>query len=135
MFKHKDLEYVLLPYLEVGMFEPKSGTNAEMAVVNFYVKEEDVLSDMKSFINYMPLTQLVDVTTIDYSDTEGRYTIYIELFLNDKTWTDIMRIILELGMVSGLDSWKVKIYKQESKKVNIEDIKKYFEKDEEDDKK
>lgn len=129
MFKHKDLEYVLLPYLEVGMFDPKSGTNKEMVVVNFYVKEEDVLSDMKSFINYMPITQLVDVTTIDYSDTEGRYTIYIELFLNEKTWDDIMRILLELGMVSGLDKWKVKIYKQESKKIDINDIKTYFEKE------
>jgi len=128
MFKHKDLEYVLFPYLEVGMYDPKSGKNSEMLVVNFYVKEEDVLSDMKSFINYMPLTQLVDVTTIDYSDTEGRYTVYIELFLNDKTWDDIMRILLELGMVSGLDNWKVKIYKQESKKIDINDIKTYFEK-------
>lgn len=133
MFKHKDLEYVLLPYMEVGMFEPKSGTNKEMVVVNFYVKEEDVLVDMKNFINYMPITQLVDVTTIDYSDTEGRYTIYIELFLNEQTWADLMRVLLELGMVSGLDNWKVKIYKQESKKINIDDIKKFFEKEEKSD--
>ena len=133
MFKHKDLEYVLLPYIEVGMFEPKSGTNKEMVVVNFYVKEEDVLVDMKNFINYMPITQLVDVTTIEYSDTEGRYTIYIELFLNEQTWADLMRVLLELGMVSGLDNWKVKIYKQESKKINIDDIKKFFEKEEKSD--
>ena len=130
MFKHKDLQLVLLPYLEVGMFEPKSGSNKEMVVINFYVKEEDVLKDMKSFINYMPLEQLVDVTTTEYADEEGRYIIYIELFLNEQTWNGIMRVLLELGMVSGLDEWKVKLYKQESKKINIDDVKKYFEKEE-----
>jgi len=128
MFKHKDLEYVLLPYLEVGMYEPKSGTNSEMVVVNFYVKEEDVLKDIRNFVNYMPLKQLVDVTTIEYSDGDGRYSVYIELFLNEQTWTDIMRILLELGMASGLDNWKMKIYKQDSKKVDINDVRQFFEK-------
>jgi hypothetical protein len=130
MFKYKDLEYVLLPYAEIGMYEPKSGTSTEMVVFNFYTKEEEVLKELKTFISYMPIDSLVDVSSSDYSDTEGRYIVYVELFLNKDTWMDMMRIILELGMSSGLDNWKVKIYKKESKKINIDDLKKLFEKDE-----
>jgi len=127
MFKYKDLEYVLLPYAEIGMYEPKSGTSAEMVVFNFYTKEEEVLKELKSFISYMPIDSLVDVSSSDYSDTEGRYVVYVEFFLNKDTWKDIMRVILELGMSSGLENWRIKIYKKESKRVSIEDIKKIFE--------
>lgn len=122
MFKHKELEYVLLPYLEIGMYEPKSGTSNEVVVVNFYVKEEEVLDDLKTFIDYMPLKKIVDVTTSDYSDSEGRYSVYIELFLDGNVWEEIMRIVLELGMVSGLENWKVKLYKKESKDIKISDV-------------
>lgn len=122
MFKNKELEYVLTPTVEVGMFEPKSGTSAEMVVVSMAVREEQCLPDIKTFINYMPLKGLVDATTTDYTNEDGEYSIFIELFLDENTWDDILRLVYEMGVVSGLDTWKMRVYKKKEKKITIEEI-------------
>lgn len=122
MFKNKELEYVLTPYVEVGMFEPKSGTSSEMVVVSMGVREEQCLPDIKTFINYMPLKGLVDVTTTDYSNEDGEYTIFVELFLDENTWGDILRLVYEMGVVSGLDKWKMRMYKKKEKQITIDEI-------------
>ena len=126
MIKNKELEYVLKPSIEIGMFEPKSGTSKEIVVVNMAVREEACLKDIRTFISYMPLKGLVDVTTSDYSNEDGEYTIFVELFLDKGTWNDIMRLVYEMGTVSGLKEWKMRVYKKHEKTVTIDQISEYI---------
>lgn len=126
MFRHEDLEYVLRPYLEVGMFYPKSGEMENITVVNFYISERNILDDMVTFVNYMPLVNLIDVSYSNYINEDFEYLIYIELSNSDDTFDDIIRLCYELMAVSGLDEWSIKVYKKEEKTYTYEQIKSYF---------
>ena len=41
------------------MFNPKSGSDNDILVVNFFVKEESVLNSISTFIEYMTLNTYI----------------------------------------------------------------------------
>ena len=48
-------------------------------VVNFFVKEENVLSGIQDYIEYIPLKTFISVSTSNYVDEDGFYLVYIEI--------------------------------------------------------
>lgn len=124
MIKYKDLEYVLAPVIEIGTYNPKSGSPGEVVVVCLHVKDSAPIRDIKRFIEFMAIDNLVDVSTRDIVNEDGYYIIFVELFLNKSTWDDIVKVMHELGSISGFTDWNIRVYKHEARNVPLEKIKK-----------
>lgn len=123
MIRYGDLEYVSKPLVEIGMYNPKSGTDDDIVVVNFFSKEEGSLRNIETFIEYMALNTYVGVSSSSYMDEDGFYTIFVELEKNKHTFEDILVLIKQFTNLTLYEEWDVHVYKQHPKKVTIEAIK------------
>lgn len=123
MIRYGELQYVSRPLAEVGMYNPKSGTDKDLVVVNFFSKEEDSLRKIEIFVEYMALKTYVSVSTSSYMDEDGYYTIFVELEKNEKTFSDILSLIKQFSNLTLYEEWNVHIYKKQKKKIKLEDIK------------
>lgn len=126
MIKYGDLKYVLKPYLEIGMYDPKSGTSDEVLVVNFFVKDDEPIKDIITFFNYMSLDNFIDISTKNDINDEGYYIIFIEITNVKENIKDISRIIYDLMSISSTDEWTIKIFKQDKFKVNQKQVKDFL---------
>ncbi|ASV44088.1 hypothetical protein PBI_SCTP2_73 [Salicola phage SCTP-2] len=126
MLRYEDLEYILRPYIEIGMYYPKSGNTDDITVVNFYISERNALEDIITFINYMPLKTLIDVSHSNYINNNFEYVIFVELTNSSNTFDDILRLCYELMSTSNLEEWDLKVYGKHSKTYNKEQLENYF---------
>lgn len=127
MIKFGELEHVLDNYCEVGMYNPKSGTDDEIVVVNLFFTEEDAARDLKIFLDYLPI-DIVDVTVDSVLD-DRFYKIFIELENNKDLFTSVGRILRDCSGLGNIEEWKVKVYRSEERTIKVKDLDKIFEKD------
>lgn len=123
MIRYGDLEYVSKPLVEIGMYNPKSGTDKDIVVVNFFTKEEESLNNIQTFIEYMALNTYVGVSSSSYMDEDGFYTVFVELEKNEHTFEDILVLVKQFTNLTLFEEWEIHIYKKHAKKVSLEAIK------------
>lgn len=122
MIRYGDLEHVLDNYCELGMYDPKSGTDSEIIVMNLFYSEEEAGRDLKQFIEYMPI-DVVDVT-IQNNMHEDNYKIFIEIEKTSSLFEKVIRILRDCAGLAEIEEWKVKVYRQEEKTIKVEDLEK-----------
>lgn len=127
MIKYGDLEHVLDNYCEVGMYNPKSGTDDEIVVINLFFTEEEAAKDLKIFIDYMPI-DIVDVTVDGILDGQ-HYKIFIEIENNKELFKNVARILRDCSGLGNIEEWIVKVYRSEERTIKVEDLDKIFAKD------
>lgn len=127
MIKYGELEHVLDNYCEVGMYNPKSGTDDEIVVINLFFTEEEAAKDLKIFLDYLPV-EIVDVT-IDSVLDDRHYKIFIEVENNRELFTNLARILRDCAGLANIEEWIIKTYRSEERTVKVEELEKLFEED------
>lgn len=122
MLHYGELEDVLDNYCELGMYDPKSGTDDEIIVMNLFYSEEEAGRDLKQFIEYMPLN-IIDVT-VQNTMYEEFYKIFIELEKDHDLFKNVCQILRDCAGLAAIDEWKVKVYRKEEKTITIDSIEK-----------
>lgn len=123
MIRYGELRYISKNVVEIGMFNPKSGDDKDVLVVNFFVKEEEALKKICTFIEYMTLQTYITTSTSTYIDDEGYYLIYVELEKNKNTYKDCLTLIKQFTNLTLFEEWNIHIYKKRPYKISVEDIK------------
>lgn len=123
MIRHGELKYVTKDLIEVGMYNPKSGSDSDIIVVNFYVKEESILSEIQDFFEYIPLNTFISVSTSNYMDEDGFYIVFVEIEKSKSFFEDFVYIVKELSNLTKFKEWNIKTYKKETRKYKLEDLK------------
>lgn len=129
MIKYGELEYVLDNYCEIGMYDPKSGTDEEIVVMNLFFTEEEAAKDIKIFLDYMPV-EIVDVTVDSILDNR-KYKIFIELENNRQLFRNVSRILRDCSGLANIEEWKVKVYKSNERTLPVESLEELFKKEKE----
>lgn len=122
MLHYGELEDVLMNYCELGMYDPKSGTDDEILVMNLFYTEEDAGRDIKQFIEYMSI-ELVDVSTQNNMH-EDNYKIFIELEKNSSLFKNVCTILRDCAGLGNIEEWKIKVYRKDEKTISVEDMEK-----------
>ena len=122
MLHYGELEDVLDNYCEIGMYDPKSGTDDEIVVINLFFTEEDAGRDLKQFIEYMPIN-IVDVT-VQNTMYDEFYKIFIELEKDNELFKNVCRILRDCAGLAEIDEWRIKVYRKEEHTISIDDIEK-----------
>jgi hypothetical protein len=123
MIRNGELKYVTKNMIEVGMYNPKSGSDSDIIVVNFYIKEESALPKLQDFIEYIPLKTFISVSTSNYMDEDGYYTVFIELEKTKELFKDFIYVVKEISNLTSFNEWYIKTYKHEARKYKLEDLK------------
>lgn len=122
MIRYGELQYISKNTVEVGMFNPKSGTDDEVLVINFFVKEEEVLKSVSSFIEYMTLKTYITTSYSSYIDDDGFYMIFVELEKNENTYKDFLTLVKQFSNLTLFEEWNVYVYKKQPYKITLEEI-------------
>lgn len=120
MLHFGELEDVLSNYCELGMYDPKSGTDEEILVMNLFFSEDEAGRDIKQFIEYMPF-DIVDVTVQD-NMYDNQYRIFIELEKTSGLFETICQILRDCAGLANIEEWKVKVYRKEEKTITVEGL-------------
>ncbi len=125
MIRYGELEYVLDNYCEVGMYNPKSGTDEEVVVVNLFFTEEDAARDIKVFLDYLPI-DIIDVT-VDSVLEDGKYKIFIEVENNKDLFETILRLLRDCSGLANIEEWVIKVFKHKERTVTVKELNDMFE--------
>jgi len=107
--QHKDLKGVVLPYITIDEFEPKSGESADVIVIAFYTCDQPPAKDLNTFIQ----RGTIDILDSDVSpnvDEEGRYLVFVELERNPQFRTQFDKLVKDVENTTGPMEWLVKPY-------------------------
>lgn len=120
MLHYGELEDVLDNYCEIGMYDPKSGTDDEIIVINLFYSEEEAGRDLKQFIEYMPIN-IIDVT-VQNTMHEEFYKIFIELEKDNDLFKNVCQLLRDCAGLAEIEEWKVKVYRQDEKTITVESL-------------
>lgn len=122
MLHYGELEDVLDNYCELGMYDPKSGSDEEIIVLNLFYSEESAGRDLKQFIEYMPV-ELVDVSVRDNLH-EDYYKLFIEIEKNSKLFETVCRVLRDCAGLGNIEEWRIKLYRKDETTISVEDMEK-----------
>lgn len=122
MIRYGELRYISKNVVEVGMFNPKSGSDNDILVVNFFVKEESVLNSISTFIEYMTLNTYIATSHSNYIDDDGFYMIFIELEKNKNTYNDFLKLVKQMSNLTLYTNWDINVYKKKPHNIKVDKI-------------
>lgn len=124
MIRNGELKHVSRNVVEIGYYNPKSGDEDEITVVNFFLKEFETIRSVVSFIDYIPLSTLVNVSSSNFIDDNGYFLIFVELEKTKKTFDDIMTLIRNFNNLTDYEEWVVRIYGGKEKTISMDKLRK-----------
>ena len=124
--EYGDLETLVDSTVSVGEFKPKTGTEEDVIVVAFYVKDEAPAMDLARFIE-RGVTPMLDTEVSPNPNDVGMYIVFVEVENEDLMNATLSLINDITGLVKN-DTWSLKFYKRPSIKVTTEEIKEWLKK-------
>jgi hypothetical protein len=121
-----DLETLVDTTVSIGEFKPKTGTEEDVIVVGFYVKDEAPAMDLAKFIE-RGVTPMLDTEVSPNPNDVGMYIVFVEVENEDLMNATLSLINDITGLVKN-DTWSLKFYKRPSIKVTTEEIKEWLKK-------
>lgn len=122
MLHYGELVDVLSNYCEIGMYDPKSGSDDEIVVINLFYSEEEAGKDLKRFIEYMPM-EIIDVTAQDHM-YDNQYKIFIELEKTKNIFENVCQLLRDCAGLADIEEWEIKVYRKDVKKITVEEMEK-----------
>lgn len=107
--RNLDLKNVIIPYVTIDEFEPKSGTNEEILILSFYCKNKNAAEDLRDFIE-KGYNSFIDVDLSDNPNTDGNYLVFVELDRTPSARTNITEIIQDVENTTGKMTWQISTY-------------------------
>ena len=121
-----DLKSLVDATVSIGEFKPKTGTEEDVIVVGFYVKDEMPAMDLAKFIE-RGVTPILDTEVSPNPNDVGMYIVFVEVE-NEELMNTTMRLINDISGLVNNKTWDVKFYKRPSIKVKAEEIQEWLKK-------
>jgi hypothetical protein len=122
--EYGDLETLVDSIVSVGEFKPKTGTEEDVIVVGFYVKDEAPAMDLAKFIE-RGVTPMLDTEVSPNPNDVGMYIVFVEVE-NEDLMTTTLSLINDIHGLVKNDTWSLKFYKRPEIKVTTEEIKEWL---------
>ena len=105
--RHNDLEGVVVERISVDEFEPKTGEKEDIAVIGFYVTEQEAGNDLAKFIA-KSIFEHRDVEVTPNPNEENLYMVFVEVDRNEGLVEGLRNLVEDIVNVTGKLEWKVK---------------------------
>tara|TARA_B110000037_G_scaffold166876_1_gene188894 strand:+ start:1225 stop:1635 length:411 start_codon:yes stop_codon:yes gene_type:complete len=124
--EYGDLETLVDSTVSVAEFKPKTGTEEDVIVIGFYVKDEAPALDLSKFIE-RGVTSIIDTEVSPNPNDVGMYIVFVEVENKDLMKTT-MSLINDIHGLVKVKEWSLKFYKREVINVKAEEIKEWLKK-------
>ena len=105
--RHNDLQGVVVERISVDEFEPKTGEKEDIAVIGFYVTEQEAGKDLAKFIA-KSVFEHRDVEVTPNPNEENLYMVFVEVDRNEGLVEGLRNLVDDIVNVTGKLEWKVK---------------------------
>lgn len=122
--EYGDLDSLVDSTVSVAEFKPKTGTEEDVIVLGFYVKDEAPAMDLAKFIE-RGVTPILDTEVSPNPNDVGMYIVFVEVENKDLMKTTLNLINDIRGLVK-VKEWEIKFYKREAINVKAEEIKEWL---------
>ena len=124
--EYGDLASLVDSTVSIAEFKPKTGTEEDVIVIGFYVKDEEPAKDLAKFIE-RGVTPILDTEVSPNPNDVGMYIVFVEV-KNEDLMTTTFSLIHDIrGLVDNVE-WELKFYKRPSINVKAEEIKEWLKK-------
>jgi hypothetical protein len=107
--KHNDLRGLIAPLVSIDQYKSKVGKDENVAVVAFKIKDIDPAQDLSQFIESG--YDCLDVDVSPGPDSDGIYTVFVELERNSKLFETIDSMLNDIKQVDNdLEGWAFLAY-------------------------
>ena len=122
--EYGDLETLVDSTVSIAEFKPKTGTEEDVIVVGFYVKDEAPALDLAKFIE-RGVTPILDTEVSPNPNDVGMYIVFVEVE-NEDLMKTTLNLINDIRGLVKVKEWAIKFYKREAINVKAEEIKEWL---------
>jgi len=127
--REQDLKNTMIKKISVDEFEPKTGSNNDVMVIGFHIKEHQAGKDLYKFLNHS-IVEVRDVEVSPNPNPDNYYMVFVEMDRNDQALTKIKELVKEIENVSGQLQWNVStLLSEEDIGLNDEALTKFLQLD------
>jgi hypothetical protein len=108
-----DLKDLVLPYIGIDEYKPKTGQEREVIVISILCKDELPAQDLKRFIE-STAAEILDVDTSEVPDNNDNYPVFIEVKRDKKFWSKFHTVIQDVQNTCGRLDWRISVYKNDN---------------------
>jgi hypothetical protein len=124
--EYGDLKTLVDSTVSIGEFKPKTGTEEDVIVIGFYVKDEAPAMDLAKFIE-RGVTPMLDTEVSPNPNDVDMYVVFVEVE-NEDLMNTTFSLINDIHGLTGNKEWNMKFYKREAINVKAEEIKEWLKK-------
>ena len=124
--EYGDLQTLVDNTVSIAEFKPKTGTEEDVIVVGFYVKDEAPAMDLAKFIE-RGVTPMLDTEVSPNPNDVGMYIVFVEVE-NEDLMNTVLSLINDIHGLVKVKEWAIKFYKREAINVKTEEIKEWLKK-------
>ncbi|MCS7316878.1 MAG: hypothetical protein NZZ41_00960 [Candidatus Dojkabacteria bacterium] len=125
--RQNDLKDLIKDTVYINYYDNKILSFNNGFVVTFYSKEKESLEDLLDFINKSPIQEIIDLEISAHSNNKGYWILFIEMEKTDTVHKSISYLLRELKPLTGINTWKMKLFGAKKSEVyNEEKLKKYL---------
>ena len=122
--EYGDLETLVDSTVSVAEFKPKTGTEEDVIVLGFYVKDEAPAMDLAKFIE-RGVTPILDTEVSPNPNDVGMYIVFVEVE-NEDLMKTTLNLINDIRGLVKVKEWAIKFYKREAINVKAEEIREWL---------
>ena len=122
--EYGDLETLVDSTVSVAEFKPKTGTEEDVIVIGFYVKDEAPAMDLAKFIE-RGVTPILDTEVSPNPNDVGMYIVFVEVE-NEDLMKTTLNLINDIRGLVKVKEWAIKFYKREAINVKAEEIREWL---------
>jgi len=122
--EYGDLETLVDSTVSVAEFKPKTGTEEDVIVLGFYVKDEAPAIDLAKFIE-RGVTSILDTEVSPNPNDVGMYIVFVEVE-NEDLMKTTLNLINDIRGLVKVKEWAIKFYKREAINVKAEEIQEWL---------
>jgi hypothetical protein len=122
--EYGDLETLVDSTVSIAEFKPKTGTEEDVIVVGFYVKDEAPALDLAKFIE-RGVTPILDTEVSPNPNDVGMYIVFVEVE-NEDLMKTTLNLINDIRGLVKVKEWAIKFYKREAINVKAEEIREWL---------
>ena len=122
--EYGDLETLVDSTVSVAEFKPKTGTEEDVIVIGFYVKDEAPAMDLAKFIE-RGVTPILDTEVSPNPNDVGMYIVFVEVE-NEDLMKTTLNLINDIRGLAKVKEWGIKFYKREAINVKAEEIEEWL---------
>lgn len=120
--RSKDLENLVSDTFLIDTYKSKMGEDRDVAVLSFRVKDRLPALDLMEFIE-RGYGYVLDADISSGEESDGKYSVFVELERNRKLPEHIEEIIAGLGKLTGINEWRYRYHKEwKGKDYNMQNI-------------